>query len=270
MNTLSLYSDAGIALVRLNRPATRNAIDDTLIAELTHTVATLNQDPELRVVILSGEGEAFCAGMDLGYLARLAQFGEEENRADSRALLELLLAIRESPLPWIAAVNGPAIAGGCGLATACDLILADREKARFGYTETRIGFIPAIVSPLLVERVGMTRARDLLLSGRIVSAGTALELGLINELADPGAVLALAGSRAQALARQCSRDSLAATKSLLRRISGLELRSAMELALEDNVRLRQSASCKRGVEAFLAKQELDWRLLDRDPSSPIS
>ena len=100
MNTLSLYSDAGIALIRLNRPATRNAIDDTLIAELTHTVATLNQDPELRVVILSGEGEAFCAGMDLGYLARLARFGEEENRADSRALLELLLAIRESPLPW--------------------------------------------------------------------------------------------------------------------------------------------------------------------------
>lgn len=262
MKTLSLYLQDGIALLTLERPATRNALDDTLVAELKDVAHQLAGNREARAVILTGSGEAFCAGMDLAYLGRLATFGEEENRADGRALLELLLAIREHPLPWIAAVNGPAIAGGCGLATACDLILADREKARFGYTETRIGFIPAIVSPLLVERVGMTRARDLLLSGRVIQAGAALELGLINELADPGAVLSLAGSRAQGLARHCSRTSLTATKSLLRRISGLELRAAMELALEDNVTLRMGEPCRRGVSAFLAKQDLDWRTLD--------
>jgi len=262
MSTVSLYLQDEIALLKLNRPATRNAIDDVLVAELKARVTELEGNPAVRAVILSGEGDGFCAGMDLAYLGRLATFSEDENRTDGRALLELLLAIRQSPLPWIAAVNGPAIAGGCGLATACDLILADRERARFGYTETRIGFIPAIVSPLLIERVGMTTARDLLLSGRILNAGTALELGLINELSDPGAVLALAASRAQALARRCSRTSIAATKALLHRLPGLDLRSAMELALEENVKLRMGEPCRRGVAAFLAKEELDWRTLD--------
>ena len=262
MSTVSLYLQDEIALLKLNRPATRNAIDDVLVAELKARVTELEGNPAVRAVILSGEGDGFCAGMDLAYLGRLATFSEDENRTDGRALLELLLAIRQSPLPWIAAVNGPAIAGGCGLATACDLILADRERARFGYTETRIGFIPAIVSPLLIERVGMTTARDLLLSGRILNAGTALELGLINELSDPGAVLALAASRAQALARRCSRTSIAATKALLHRLPGLDLRSAMELALDENVRLRMGEPCRQGITAFLAKQELDWRSID--------
>ncbi len=262
MNTLSIFHEEGIALIKLNRPSVRNAMDDRMIAELGDLAHSLHEDPSVRIVILSGEGDAFCSGMDLAYLKRLADFDESENRADGEALLRLLLGIRRSPLVWIAAVNGPAIAGGCGLASACDLVYADREKARFGYPEVRIGFVPALVSSLLVDRVGETRARDLLLSGRILKAERALDFGLVNELAEPGQVLSHAGTRASRLSSEASRASLASTKSLLHRIRGLDLESAMELCLDENVRLRMSPSCKKGVGAFLDKQELDWRKLD--------
>ena len=178
MSSLMVNFTDNLALVTLNRPGMRNALDDRLILELRDTAGSIEEDPGIRAVILTGAGKAFCSGMDLAYLRKLADFDEGQNREDSENLVSLYRAIRESRLPWIAAVNGPAVAGGCGLATACDLIMADREQARFGYTETLIGFIPAIVSGLLLSRVGETHARDLLLSGRIIKARAAMEMGL--------------------------------------------------------------------------------------------
>jgi methylglutaconyl-CoA hydratase len=258
MNTLTLHQDDRIALITLSRPGVRNAIDDRMIHELTEIARRLEEDHSVRGVVLTGAGRAFCSGMDLAYLERMSHFDEAAHREDSEALRRVLLAIRGSRLPWIAAVNGPAIAGGCGLATACDLILADRMAATFGYPEARIGFLPALVAPLAVARIGETHARDLLLSGRIIKADAALRMGLVNELSESGQVLALAGSRARQLARQCSGESIAATKALLHRTMGLTLERALECALEDNVRLRQSAACHAGLRAFLAKQEIDW------------
>jgi methylglutaconyl-CoA hydratase len=261
MTTLTLHTDDQVALVTLNRPLQRNALDERMIRELCELTGRLEADQGLRAVVLTGAGKAFCSGLDLEYLARTAQAGEAEIRGDTERLAGLYTAMRASRLPWIAAVNGPAVAGGCGLATACDLVLADRVAARFGYPETQIGFIPALVAVLLSERVGATASRDLLLTGRLVKADGALRLGLVNELAEEGQVLALAGQRARALARTCSPGSIAATKALLEKLRGLDFGRAMALALEANVARRLSAECRRGVRAFLDKEELDWRRL---------
>ena len=262
MTTLTLHTDDQVALITLNRPLVRNALDDRMIRELQELTGRLEQDAGLRAVVLTGAGKAFCSGMDLEFLARSAEGGEDEIRRDTERLRDLYTAMRASRLPWIAAVNGPAVAGGCGLATACDLVLADRGAARFGYPEVQIGFIPALVAVLLADRVGSTAARDLLLTGRLVKADAALRMGLVNELAEEGQVLALAGQRARALARSCSPGSIAATKVLLEQVRGLPMREALDLALEANVARRLSGECRRGVRAFLDKQELDWRRLD--------
>lgn len=258
MNTLTVHRDDRTALITLDRPAVRNALDDRMIRELAETAHALEADPGVRCAVLTGAGRAFCSGMDLAYLERMAHFDEAAHREDSEWLRRLFLAVRGSRLPWIAAVNGPAIAGGCGLATVCDLVLADRTAATFGYPEARIGFVPALVAPLLLARVGETQARDLLISGRIFKADAALRMGLVNELSEPGQVVALAGSRARQLTRECSGDSIASTKALLHSIGGLRLERALEAALEENVRLRQSAACRAGLRAFLDKREIDW------------
>lgn len=264
MKTLSVHHDDQLALVTLSRPALRNALNDVLIRELRELADQLTADASIRAVVLTGAGSAFCSGMDLAYMERLADFDEAENRRDTENLVALFESIRFSRLPWIAAVNGPAIAGGCGLASACDLVLADRVSARFGYPEVKIGFLAAVVAPLLLARVGETRARDLLLTGRIIKAEAAQQLGLINELSEEGQVLALAGNRARALIRQCSGDSIAATKELLEALSGQDLRSAFRMGLERNLVSRMSASCRRGLRAFLDKQEIDWSRISEE------
>ncbi len=258
----TLHLDGPVALVTLNRPQIRNAMNDRLISELTRIASELEANKKVRAVVLTGAGSSFCAGMDLDYLRKLADFDEAQNRQDTENLKALFVAIRRSRLPWVAAVNGPAIAGGCGLATLCDLIVADRETARFGYTETRIGFIPALVTWPLVQRVGETAARDLLLGGRIIKADYAQSIGLINELSEPGQVVALAGSPARALATQSSGSSLAATKALIEEVQGRSFEDSLEISLEANVKLRMSKSCKAGVSAFLHKEKLDWSTID--------
>jgi methylglutaconyl-CoA hydratase len=262
MSVIKIDFSDHLALVTLNRPEKHNSLDDRMIKELTETANILNTNPDIRAVVLTGAGSSFCSGMDLAYLRKLAEFNEAENRRDTEDLIALFKSIRYSRLPWVAAVNGPAIAGGCGLATACDLIMADRETATFGYTETRIGFIPAVVAGLLMTRVGETIARDLLISGRIVKAESAQKMLLVNELSEVGQVVALAGNRATAIAKYCSRGSVNATKSLMEKIRGRNLDECFEIGKEDNIRLRMSETCKSGVTAFLNKEKLDWPNMD--------
>src|SRR5229473_2678850 len=178
--TLLLEIAGNIATITLNRPEKRNAISTPMMAELQTALDEIEKS-HARVGILTGAGKAFCAGMDLDMLACIAKQSPAENQEDSRRIAKLFRRIWSFPRPLIAAVNGAAYAGGCGLATLCDFTLTVPE-AKFGYTEVKIGFLPAIVSVFLTRQIGEKRCRDLLLTGRILEAAEAKEFGLVSEV----------------------------------------------------------------------------------------
>src|SRR6202162_5740744 len=180
-STLLLECRDAIATITLNRPDKRNAITATMIGDLQSALDAIEKNHATRVVILTGAGKAFCAGMDLEMLAAIAKQSPTENQEDSRRIAKMLRRIWSFPRPMIAAVNGAAYAGGCGIATLCDFTIATTE-AKFGYTEVKIGFLPAIVSVFLTRQIGEKRSRDLLLTGRIVSAAEAKEFGMVTEV----------------------------------------------------------------------------------------
>lgn len=271
--TLILEFDGEIATLTLNRPEKRNAISQEMIEELFAAFDEL-ESGQARAVILTGAGKAFCAGMDLTSLQALAAQSEKHkllkggvmkgglprasdaNVADSRRLARLFRRIYDFPKPLIAAVNGPAIAGGCGIATFCDFTLAAPET-KFGYTEVRIGFMPALVSVFLVRQIGEKRARDLLLSGRIFGAEEALRLGLITEIVPVEKLM----SRARELATELlgvSPTSLVFTKRLLREMFEKDLDRQLELALQENARIRSTPDFREGLAAFLEKRKPVW------------
>src|SRR5437763_3477652 len=200
-STLQLAFEPGLAIVTLNRPDKRNAISFQLVEELTSALNDVEQSPA-QVVILTGAGKAFCAGMDLDELKSLLGRSHDENVKDSSRMASIFRRLYEFPRATIAAVNGAAIAGGTGLATMCDFTLAVPD-AKFGYTEVRIGFVPAIVSSMLVWQVGHKIARDLLLTGRLMDAAEAHALGLVNEVVEPSRLMA----RARELAAQLMENS---------------------------------------------------------------
>ena len=211
-STLTFSYEGPLAFVTLNRPDKRNAISYELIAELLRVLAEV-KDSAASILILTGAGKAFCSGMDLDNLRAITSRSQQENLADSQTMAKMFRTLYEFPKVTIAAVNGPAIAGGCGLATLCDFTLASSE-AKFGYTEVRIGFIPAIVSAFLIRQVGEKQARDLLLTGRIINAEEAYRLGLATEMVPPERLLQRARELAADLL-QNSPASLLATKRLL-------------------------------------------------------
>ena len=240
----------------LNRPDKRNALNHDLIAQLKAALAAAAQDAKQPILILTGAGQAFSAGADLETLQTISRRTPEENRADSEQLRELFLAMITHPAPLIAAVHGPALAGGCGLTTACDHVIAS-PNATFGYPEVKIGFVAAIVAPLLVRGIGERRARELLLSGRTINAEEAMTLGLIHEIVPAEALL----SRAEALAveyRKNSPTALALTKRALAEIAGLSLNDALNYGAQLNAEARATPDLHEGVAAFLEKRAPDW------------
>src|ERR1700722_2933493 len=253
--TLRLSHDASIATKTLSRPEKRNAISYELIEELLGVLDQLTHSSAL-VLILTGEGKAFCSGMDLENLKALVGRSSEQNLKDSETMAHLFRALYDFPRPTIAAVNGAAIAGGCGLATLCDFTLAVSE-ARFGFTEVRIGFVPAIVSTFLLRQVGEKHARDLLLTGRIVSADEAYRIGLINEIVARGTLL----GRARELAAQLMENSPASqihTKRLLSEYAREELNSRLHSAVLENAAIRASDDFREGVSSFLERRKPRW------------
>lgn len=272
-DTLTLAFDSDIATLTFNRPEKRNAISPQMIEELLEALDEIEHEPA-RLAILTGEGRAFCSGMDLDALQALAAQSQEHpaakggagggdmpqpseaSRKDSRRMRHMFHRIYTFPRPLIAAVNGPAIAGGCGIATLCDFTLAAPE-AKFGYTEVRIGFIPALVSVFLLHQIGEKAARDLLLTGRIVDAAEALRIGLITEVVPADKLL----DRARELAAQLienSPTSLAYTKRLLSEFSQARIEQALELAMKENARIRSTADFREGLAAFLEKRKAVW------------
>jgi len=253
--TLSLAFDGAIASITLNRPDKRNAISYELIQEILHALQEVQKSPA-HILILTGAGAAFCSGMDLDNLREITKHTEEENLVDSSRMANMFRALYDFPKVTIAAVNGAAIAGGCGLATLCDLTLASAE-AKFGYTEVRIGFVPAIVSTFLLRQVGEKRARDLLLTGRIIDAEEAYRLGLVNEVVGPENLLARARELAETLAAN-SPASLLATKRLLKTNFQVELDRQIAAAVDENARIRTTHDFREGVSAFLEKRKPFW------------
>jgi methylglutaconyl-CoA hydratase len=253
--TLQLTHDSGIATITLNRPDKRNAISFELVKELMAALDEIEKS-QSNVLIITGSGKAFCAGMDLEELKSLLDKTHEENVKDSARMATLFRRLYDFPKPTIAAVNGAAIAGGTGLATMCDFTLAVPE-AKFGYTEVRIGFVPAIVSSILVWQVGHKIARDLLLSGRLFDASEAHRYGLVNEIIPSDKLL----DRARELAGQINENSpssVRATKKLINSFIAPQLDDQIAAAIEDNARIRTTADFREGISSFLEKRKPIW------------
>ena len=254
-NTVHLAHEGGVATITLNRPDKRNAISFELIDDLLRALDEVAKS-EAIVVIVTGAGKAFCSGMDLDNLKALLGRSPEQNVKDSEAMVRLFRSLYEFPKVTIAAVNGAAIAGGTGLALLCDFTLAVPE-AKFGYTEVRIGFVPAIVSTFLLRQVGEKQARDLLLTGRLFDAEEALRLGLVSEIIAPEKLMERARELA-ALLMANSAASLRATKKLLTDHARAELDAQIDSAVRENAAIRTTADFREGITSFLEKRKPVW------------
>jgi methylglutaconyl-CoA hydratase len=246
------------ARITLNRPDKRNALDDVMVKDLTMAFTMAGKDQAVKVVQLAAEGTAFCAGADLEYLHRIAKYDLEENNADSRQLAQLFKIIHELRKPVIAAVNGPALAGGCGLASVCDFVIASKENARFGYTEVRIGFIPAVVMIFLVKRIGEGRARELVLRGNIIEAEEALRIGLASIVVPHVELRSTTDTLTEELLSQNSLTSMSLCKEMLSKLHGLNLSDSLDFAANMNAAARMTPDCKQGISSFLKKEKHKW------------
>lgn len=254
---LQTQINGAVAHLILNRPEKRNALSANLIAEMHAAMLAFNSDPNIRVIVLRSAGKAFCAGADLAYLTDLRTNTLEENEADSQNLRALFDAIYLSPKYIISQVEGPALAGGCGLATLADFCVATPE-ATFGYTEVKIGFIPALVMVYLREKVSGSVMSDILLSGRIFSATEAKEMQLINRVVDAEKIAAVVQEHALSICETTAPQALAKVKEMMRAIPNMQRAEALDYAAKQNAEARGSEDCRKGIDAFLNKQPLKW------------
>jgi len=253
--TIVIADNAQVRTITLNRPERRNAMTREMQKEL---IAALEEaaSSNCRVVVLTGVGDAFCSGLDLSELQAMRQKSAAEHRADAELIARLFLALYELPIPTIAAVNGPAIAGGAGLACICDFSLAT-PASRFGFNEVRIGFVPALVSAFLSLQLGDKRCRDLLLTGRLIDAEEACQLGLVNEIVSPERLAERVQTLADVLIAN-SPQSLSATKKLLTVQNEAWLDAAVAEALDANAISRETWDFREGITAFLGKRKPLW------------
>lgn len=248
-----LMSVAGaVATVTLNRPEKRNALSESLIRSLTSAIATANGDPTVAVIVIRGAGNDFCSGADLSALRKIAESDILENLDDAGMLLELFALIRRVRVPVVAAVTGRALAGGCGLATACDLVLAARS-ARFGYPEVKIGFVPAMVMAILRRNVSEKRAFDLITRGADISADEAERIGLINRVFDDADFEEGVNDYLSTFAKM-SRSAVMLSKKLLYQMDGMTFDAALNAGAEVNAIARLTEDCRNGIARFLDKK----------------
>ena len=248
-----LYSvDGAQARITLNRPEKRNALNDEIVNALASSLHHAEHDDSVRVVVISGAGKDFCSGADLSALEKISGASIADNVADARTLLDLFLQIRRARMPVIAAVRGRALAGGCGLATACDLVLA-AASARFGYPEVKIGFVPAMVMAILRRNVSEKCAFEMITRGREVGADEAKNLGLVNQVFADEAFDQEAQNYAQSFSTT-SASALMLTKQLLYQMDGMAFVDAIQAGLDVNVIARMTDDCQQGVRKFLNKE----------------
>ena len=248
-----LYAVHGsIATLTLNRPEKRNALNDAMIEQLQSSLRKANDDAAIKAIIITGAGNDFCSGADLSALQKLAESSVAENFEDARSLLELFTLIRAVTVPVIAAVRGRALAGGCGLASACDLVLAS-ANARFGYPEVKIGFVPAMVTAILRRNISEKRAFELLTHGSEIDAQRAQEFGLVNQVFKDEDFETEVSAYA-ANFEKISRSAVSLTKALLYQIDGLAFGDALAAGLDVNVIARLTEDCQKGIARFLKKE----------------
>src|SRR5256714_2599909 len=247
-----LYAVEGaVALVTLNRPEKRNALNDALVAALKDALRDADAREDVRAVVVTGAGADFCSGADLSALKKISEASVEENMEDARKLLELYTLTRSVRVPVVAAVRGRALAGGCGLATACDIVLA-ASSARFGYPEVKIGFVPAMVMAILRRNVSEKRAFELITRGEEISADEAERIGLVNHVfADEDFEESV--ERYVAAFEKVSRTAVVLTKRLLYQMDGLSFDAALQTGADVNTIARMTEDCRAGIARFLAK-----------------
>lgn len=239
--------------VILNRPEKRNSLDEEMITELTDIFKKLSEDDSTKTIILTGAGGNFCSGLFLDYLQKISEYDILQNKNDSQKFKNLLLTIYNCRKPVIAMVDGYALAGGCGIASACDLIVAT-DNSQFGYTEVKIGFIPAIVMVFLLKRVTETHAKDLLLTSKFISGDEALRIGFINYLTSQSELENVTLKLCEDL-NKLPMSSLSLTKEMFKNISSMSFEASLEYAVDMNAITRMTEECKHGVMNFLSKSK---------------
>lgn len=249
MSVVLTTTENAIRVIILNRPEKRNALNDELIAGLKAALQEAHADESLRCIVIRGAGKDFCSGADLSAIQKIATASYEENIEDARSLAELFLLIREVKIPVIAAVHGRALAGGCGLATACDLVVATKT-ARFGYPEVKIGFVPAMVAAILRRNLGEKKSFELLTQGFEYSADEAMALGVVNRTFEEGDFENLV-LEYTAVYTKVSGSAVEMTKRLLYSIDGLDTSASIELGVIANAKARMTDDCKNGIARFL-------------------
>lgn len=245
------------AIITINRPDKRNALNGALVEELIQTFKIANIDSGIKVIQLRANGVVFSAGADLDYLQQLQSNTYEQNLADSQRLAELFKTIVTLPKPVIACVQGAAIAGGCGLATVCDFSVVV-DDAQLGYTESRIGFVPAVVMIFLLRKIGDTAARDLMLTGKLITAEKAKQIGLVTKVVTKNDFEPTIEKLTQTLLNDASSQSMALIKKMMLDVPVMTLDNALQYAAETNAKARGSDDCKRGIAAFLNKEKIKW------------
>ncbi|MBI4676225.1 MAG: enoyl-CoA hydratase/isomerase family protein [Elusimicrobia bacterium] len=255
-STIELEREGRLLWVRLSRPAVRNAFDDTLLKESAEAFSEAGKDPAVRVVVVTGSGQAFCAGADLSWMRKVVDFTLERNRADTRAVVDAFGALYRVPKPTVAAVNGPAIGGGLGFAAACDVVVASKD-AVFGLSEVRLGVVSACITPFLLRRTPAGRLRRWMLSGERFDVETARSLGLVDLVVPAAEVLPRARDIAQGMA-QGAPGAQAVVKDLLDKMPEMTLREALEHSVEVLAKLRASPEAQKGMRAFLEKKPCAW------------
>jgi methylglutaconyl-CoA hydratase len=248
-----LYTIEGsVARMTLNRPQKRNALNDAIVTGLKNALLQANEDHGVRVVVIRGAGQDFCSGADLSALQKMSTASMSDNVDDARSLMELFSLIRQVNMPVVAAVRGRALAGGSGLASACDIVLAS-STARFGYPEVKIGFVPAMVTAILRRNVSEKRAFELITRGAEISAEEAKEMGLVNQVFSEETFEDDVSTYLRGF-EKLSKSAVALTKSLLYQIDGMAFAEAIETGVDANVIARLTEDCQKGIERFLKKK----------------
>jgi methylglutaconyl-CoA hydratase len=244
--------EASVAWITLNRPDKRNALNETLISGIKTALRRSSTLEEVRVIVVSGAGKDFCSGADLEALRKISEASLSENVDDARSLMDLFEMIRQLPVPVVAAVRGRALAGGCGLASACDLVLA-ASSARFGYPEVKIGFVPAMVLAILRRNVSEKRAFELLTRGAEIDADEARHIGLVNQVFSDETFDHEVNAYLSAF-EHVSKSAVALTKTLLHQTDGMAFTEALETGVDVNVIARMTEDCRQGIARFTKKR----------------
>ena len=255
MTTITV-SAGPTATVTLNRPDVRNALNDTVFRELTEWARGIRPDGEIRAVVLQGAGPVFSAGADLQWMSRMAGYTREENLADAHEAAMMFQALDALPVPVIGRIHGAALGGGAGLAAICDVVVS-ADDAIFGFTEVTLGILPAMISPYVVRKIGVSAARELCLNGARFSAARAKEIGLVHEVV-PAAELDAAVARHLALFRKAAPSAVAATKRLLNDVAGRRPGDVLALTVDAIATQRVSPEGQEGMRAFLERKTPGW------------